>query len=83
MAKFGPYRAGQSWITVAIWANELQGQNGPYTAYSAKLSRTYRDRDGNWQVGNGGLRLSEIPVAVFALNQAYAKIMELETSRKS
>ena len=59
-------------LEVAVWARVVTvSEQEEYTQYSLTITRSYRDKDGKWNV-NGFYRIHDIPVLQFLLNQAYA-----------
>ena len=74
--KIGPFYSGSGYISVAVWQNE--GKNGP--SYSVSWSKRYRDSEGNYK-DSDTLFHAELPVLVFALEEAYRAIHH-EQARK-
>lgn len=65
--KIGPFAGG---ISVAIWLNTLQTDNGPRKIRSISISpRRYRDAEGQWR-DSSSLRPSDLPALLFALQKA-------------
>ncbi|MBL7224411.1 MAG: hypothetical protein ISS72_11205 [Candidatus Brocadiae bacterium] len=44
------------------------------------MSRRYKDKDGNWKSSQSFSR-NEIPLAIYCLERAFAKIIEEETAQ--
>ena len=66
--KFGPYPGG---ISVAVWLNNVQGENGSRKMRSITISpRRYRDPDSGEWVDAGSFRPGDIPVLLFGLQKA-------------
>lgn len=58
-------------IEVAVWSKQVKvGQSEEYTQYSLTLSRSWRDKEGNW-FGNACFRVHDIPVLLYLVGQAY------------
>ena len=77
---FGPYPTDRNTsIEVAVWENELQGDNGTYSVYNLSVKRSYRDEGGNWK-SSGTYRPHDVPVLQHALAKAYDWIMEKKNS---
>lgn len=53
-------------IQVAVWLNEGKGGN----FYTFTISRRFKDEKDSWQNSNS-FRLSDLPKAIFALQEAY------------
>jgi len=67
------FKAGP--IACAIWENEIVVSGKPQTVLKASVSRRYKDRYGNWKTSQSFSR-NEIPVAIFALFQAFEAMLE-------
>lgn len=66
--KFGPYPGG---ISVAVWLNDVQGQNGSRKMRSITISpRRYKDPDSGEWVDAPSLRPGDLPVLIFGLQKA-------------
>ena len=58
-------------VEVAVWARPVKvGEAEEYTQYSLTVSRSWRDRDGNW-TGNAFHRVHDVPVLLYLVQQAY------------
>lgn len=66
--KIGPFAGG---ISVAIWLNTIQTDDGPRKIRSVTVSpRRYRDSEsGEWRDSNS-LRPGDLPALIFALQKA-------------
>ena len=60
-------------ISATIWNNEQDTPNGKVTYKTVAFERSYKDKNGQWQVTNK-LRGPDIPRAVLVLNKAYEHI---------
>jgi hypothetical protein len=60
-------------ISATIWNNEQDTPNGKVAYKTVSFERTYKDKNGQWQVTNK-LRGADIPRAVLVLNKAYEHI---------
>jgi len=56
--------------SASVFANEVNGSDGPFTARNVAFQRRYQDKEGQWQT-SGSLRVNDIPKAVLVLNKAY------------
>ncbi|NQU74822.1 MAG: hypothetical protein HQ546_00740 [Planctomycetes bacterium] len=74
LAKF---RAGQ--MASAVWANDTEVKGQTVTILKATVQRRYKDKDGNWQ-SSGSFSRNEIPLAVFCLQKAFDKIVEMQNT---
>ena len=72
------FRAGA--MSCALWENEINVNGTTKTMLKASVSRRYKDRDGNWKSSQSFSR-NEIPLAIYCLEQAFAKIIEEETAQ--
>lgn len=65
---FGPYPGG---ISVAVWLNEVQTDNGPRKIRSVSISpRRYRDSEsGEWKDASS-FRPGDLPALLFGLQKA-------------
>lgn len=62
-------------IEAAVWANEMQGDNGNWTAYSVTFSRQYRDEKGTWNT-NHSYRQHDLACLGFLLQKALSWSLE-------
>ena len=70
------FKAGQ--ISAALWENEITAKNGhKATMLKATVERRYRDKDGNWK-SSGSFSRNEIPLAIYCLQKAFEKIIEVQ-----
>lgn len=71
-------RAGQ--ISCALWENEINVNGTRKTILKASVTRRYQDKNGNWQSAQGFSR-NEIPLAVYCLQKAFARMIEQPPKR--
>jgi hypothetical protein len=72
------FKAGQ--ISAALWENEITAKNGhKATMLKASVQRRYKDRDGQWK-SSGSFSRNEIPLAIYCLQKAFEKIIEVQVS---
>ena len=65
---FGPYPGG---ISVAVWLNEVQGDQGARKIRSVTISpRRYLDPKSNEWKDSGSYRPGDLPVLIFGLQKA-------------
>jgi hypothetical protein len=58
-------------VEVAVWSKVVKvSDQEEYTQYSLTLSRSWRDKEGNW-FGNASFRIHDIPVLLYLVQQAY------------
>jgi hypothetical protein len=58
-------------VEVAVWSKRIViTEQEEYTQYTLTLSRSWRDKDGNW-FGNASFRIHDIPVLLYLVQQAY------------
>jgi hypothetical protein len=70
------FRAGQ--VSAALWENEITVKNGgKATMLKATVQRRYRDKDGTWK-SSGSFSRNEIPLAIYCLQKAFEKIIEVQ-----
>lgn len=71
--KLGPFPGG---ISVAIWTNSIETENGPAKVRSITLSpRRYRDsKTGEWR-DSTSYRASDLPTLIFAMQQAQEYVL--------
>jgi len=75
------FRAGQ--ISSALWENEITTKNGhKATMLKASVQRRYKDRDGQWK-SSGSFSRNEIPLAIYCLQKAFEKIIEVQIGEGS
>jgi len=75
------FKAGQ--ISAALWENEIIAKNGHRaTVLKATVERRYKDRDGNWK-SSGSFSRNEIPLAIYCLQKAFEKIIEMQIDESS
>lgn len=70
-ARFAAHSDRTTRIEVAVWAKQVRGSDAEeYTQYSLTLSRSWRDKDGQW-FGNAAFRVHDLPVLLYLVGQAY------------
>ena len=69
------FKAGQ--VSSALWENQIQVKGARVTILKATVQRRYKDKEGNWQ-SSGSFSRNEIPLAVYCLQKAFEKIIELQ-----
>jgi len=69
------FKAGQ--VSSAVWVNEVQMPRGTVKILKATIQRRYKDKEGNWQ-SSGSFSRNEIPLAIYCLQKAFEKIIELQ-----
>ena len=75
------FKAGQ--ISAALWENEITAKNGyKATMLKASVQRRYKDRDGQWK-SSGSFSRNEIPLAIYCLQKAFEKIIEVQIGEGS
>ncbi len=67
------YTAGS--ISCALWENDATIDGRNVTVLRATVERRYKDKDGTWKSSNSFGR-NEIPLVVYALQKAYAAMIE-------
>ncbi|MFC1805733.1 hypothetical protein ACFL09_01980 [Planctomycetota bacterium] len=72
------FRAGA--MSCALWENEIAVNGTTKMVLKASVSRRYKDKDGNWKSSQSFSR-NEIPLAIYCLERAFAKIIEEETAQ--
>jgi len=60
--KYGP-------IQVAVWENEAKGKGETYKVRSVTTSKSYKDKDGNWQQAKS-FQMRDLPDLIMALQEA-------------
>ena len=73
-------RAGQ--VSSALWENEITVNGRKVTVLKASVQRRYKDRDGQWKSSTSFSR-NEIPLAVYCLQKAFEKIIEVQIGETS
>ena len=58
-------------VKLAIWANQVDGPNGPRTMHTATFERTYKNADGHWR-SSKALNLSDLLKVAALAQQAFA-----------
>lgn len=58
-------------VEVAVWSKRVViSDQEEYTRHTLTLSRSWRDKDGNW-CGNAAFRAHDVPVLLYLVQQAY------------
>jgi len=71
------FRVGQ--MVSAVWKNNAEVKGRTVTILKASVQRRYKDKDGNWQ-SSGSFSRNEIPLAIYCLQRAFDKIVELQNT---
>lgn len=50
-------------IEIAIWENQQEGDNGPYTTYNVTFRRSFRTEAGGWETNNSFRPQDLLPLA--------------------
>ena len=75
------FKAAQ--ISAALWENEITAKNWHKAPMlKASVQRRYKDRDGQWKSSTSFSR-SEIPLAIYCLQRAFEKIIEVQIGEGS
>lgn len=70
------FKAGQ--VSAALWENEITAKNGgKATMLKASVQRRYKDKNGDWK-SSGSFSRNEIPLAIYCLQKAFEKIIEVQ-----
>lgn len=57
-------------ISATVWANEKEMNGSAVAVHTISLTRTYKDRDGQWKQ-SASMRINDIPKAQLVLEKAY------------
>lgn len=57
-------------ISATVWANEKELNGSAVAVHTISLTRTYKDRDGQWKQ-SASMRINDIPKAQLVLEKAY------------
>ena len=68
-------------IEVSVWENVQEGEDGGRVNYSVTLQRSYFDKGSEEWKRSKSLFPADIPVAVHALQQAYATILNAQVKK--
>ncbi len=71
-----------SGVATAIWPNQIMVNNQSKIIFKATLQKRFKDKDGNWKNSNSYSK-NEIKHAIYCLEKAYDKIIELENGLKN
>jgi hypothetical protein len=70
-ASFAAHSDRTTRVEVAVWSKVIKvSEQEEYTQYALTLSRSWRDKDGQWH-GNASFRIHDIPVLLYLVQQAY------------
>ena len=69
------FKASQ--VSSAVWKNQIQVKGTTVEVLKATVQHRYKDKEGNWQ-SSGSFSRNEIPLAVYCLQKAFEKIIELQ-----
>jgi len=70
-ASFAAHSDRTTRVEVAVWAKLVKvSEVEEYTQYSLTLSRSWRDKEGQW-FGNAAFRIHDLPVLLYLVQQAY------------
>jgi len=69
------FKAGQ--VSSALWENQIQVKGASVTILKATVQRRYKNKEGDWQ-SSGSFSRNEIPLAIYCLQKAFEKIIELQ-----
>ncbi|MDB5392297.1 MAG: hypothetical protein JWM11_7943 [Planctomycetaceae bacterium] len=63
------YRGAGAFLDIAVFQKEITGDNGTYSVFNVKLTRSYKDGDAWKETSN--LRSEDLPIVAAGLLQAY------------
>ena len=70
-ASFAAHSDRTTRVEVAVWSKVIKlSEQEEYIQYALTLSRSWRDRDGQWH-GNASFRIHDVPVLLYLVQQAY------------
>ncbi len=69
-------------ISVALWENQIQIRAKTVTMLKASLQKRYKGKNGDWQTSNSYSK-ADIPDAVFCLQKAFEKMIEMQNEESS
>ena len=74
------FKAGS--VSAAIWENEMRTERGKGVILKTTVQRRYMDRNGQWK-NSGSFSRNEIPLAIYCLEQAFAKMIEKQNEEST
>ncbi len=69
-------------ISATIWANEKEVNGAPVSIRTVSLTRTYKDKDGQWKQ-SASMRINDIPKAQLVLDKAFEYLTLKDSSKDS
>ena len=57
-------------IEIAIWRKTVESKDGDFEVYNSSLSKSYKDKDGEWQTTNN-YNLNDLPVVAMLTQKAF------------
>jgi len=69
-------------ISATIWANEKEVNGAPVSIKTVSLTRTYKDKDGQWK-HSASMRINDIPKAQLVLEKAFEYLTLKDNSSNS
>ena len=70
------FKAGQ--VSAALWENEIVSDGRKAVILKATVQRRFKDKNGEWKSSTSFAR-NEIPLAIYCLQQAFKKIIEMQS----
>ena len=74
------FKAGQ--VSAALWENEIVSDGRKAVILKDTVQRRYKDRNNEWKSSTSFAR-NEIPLAIYCLQQAFEKIIELQNDESN
>ena len=71
------FKATVGQVSAALWENDIDVKGRSITVLKASIQRRYKDKDGQWKSSTSFSR-NEIPLAVYCLQKAFEKIIEMQ-----
>ena len=71
-------KAGQ--VSAALWENDIDVKGRTVTVLKATVQRRYKDKTGSWK-SSGSFNRNEIPLAIYCLQKAFEKIIEMQSEQ--
>ena len=69
-------------VTAALWENEISVNGRNVTMLKATVERRFKDKNGTWK-SSGSFDRNDIPMAIYCLQRAFEKIIEVQTGEAS
>ena len=66
-------------IKIVFWVNEREGKNGKYKQLSPSISKSWQDKDKNWQRQTINLNMNDL----YRFFSAEAKVKDIEDKFKA